>query len=200
VNVTGSAPSGLLLWPGAGANRDHRTLVAVEEALTPFPVARCDHAHRLTGRRAPGRPGPDVAGVVSAVETWAQHWSVPASSLVVGGRSYGGRMASMAVADGLEVAGLVLLSYPLHPPGKPDRLRTEHLADIAVPTLLVSGRRDPFGSPEEFAPWVETLGGPTEVVWVGGAHDPRDDTAVVSAVAQWLASLGAAVRVPASGD
>ncbi len=200
MSVAGSTPEGLLLWPGAGATRDHRTLVALDEALAPFPVARCDHAYRLAGRRAPGKPAPDVEGVVSAVETWAGRWGVPASSLVVGGRSYGGRMASMAVADGLGVAGLVLLSYPLHPPGKPDRLRVDHLADISVPTLFVSGTRDPFGTPEEFAPWVESVAGPTEVVWVGGAHDPRDDAAVASAVAQWLASLGAAVRGAATGD
>lgn len=200
MSVKRTAPAGLLLWPGAGATRDHRTLVALEESLAPFPVARCDHAYRLAGRRAPGKPDPDVAGVASAVEAWSGRWGVPASSLVVGGRSYGGRMASMAVASGLEVAGLVLLSYPLHPPGKPDRLRVDHLADITVPTLFVSGRRDPFGSPEEFAPWVATVGGPTEVVWVGGAHDPRDDAAVASAVAQWLGSLGAGVGDPAAGD
>lgn len=200
MSVGRAAPAGLLLWPGAGATRDHRTLVALEEALAPFPVARCDHAHRLAGRRAPGKPGPDVEGVVAAVDTWAERWGVPPSSLVVGGRSYGGRMASMAVAEGLDVAGLVLLSYPLHPPGKPDRLRVDHLAEVAVPTLFVSGTRDPFGSPEEFAPWVDSVAGPTEVVWVGGAHDPRNDPAVVSAVAQWLVSLGASVRVPAAGD
>lgn len=188
-----AAPRGLLLWPGAGATRDHRTLVALEEGLAPFPVARCDHAHRLAGRRSPGKPAPDIAGVGVAVEHWAEQWGVPASSLVVGGRSYGGRMASMAVADGLEVAGLALLSYPLHPPGRPDRLRTDHLPAVRVPTLFVSGRRDPFGSPEEFEPWVATVGGPTEVVWVNGAHDPRDDAAVAFAVTGWLASLGADV-------
>lgn len=187
------APRGLLLWPGAGATRDHRTLCALAEALDPFPVARCDHAHRMAGRRSPGKAAPDIAGVGMAVEEWAQRWGVPASSLVVGGRSYGGRMASMAVADGLAVAGLLLLSYPLHPPGKPERLRTEHLPAIGVPTLFLSGERDPFGSPEEFAPWVATVGGPTEVVWVRGAHDPRDDAAVASAAAVWLASLGADV-------
>lgn len=186
-------PRGLLLWPGSGATRDHRTLVAIAEALDPFPVARCDHAHRVAGRRAPGKPEPDVAGVAEAVATWAQRWGVPASSLVVGGRSYGGRMASMAVADGLAVAGLALLSYPLHPPGRPDRLRTGHFGDVRVPTLFISGERDPFGSPEEFAPWVSTVGGPTEMVWVPGAHDPRRDPEVIAALGAWLVSLGASL-------
>lgn len=188
-----AVPAGLVVWPGSGADRDHRTLAALESSLAPFPVARCDHAHRLAGRRAPGRPGPDIEGVVETVGVWADRWGVPQASLVVGGRSYGGRMASMAVADGLEVAGLVLLSYPLHPPGKPERLRTDHLERIGVPTLFVSGQRDPFGSPEEFAPWVATVPGPTEVVWVNGAHAPSDDGAVVAAVADWLGALGAAV-------
>ena len=75
---------------------------------------------------------------------------VKANRLVLGGRSYGGRMCSMAVAEGQPAAGLVLLSYPLHPPGKPENLRTEHFPDLRVPCLFVSGERDPFGSPAEF--------------------------------------------------
>jgi uncharacterized protein len=182
---------GLLVWPGAGATRDHRTLLALEEGLAPRRVARLDHAYRLAGRRSPGKADVDVAGVVDAVARQSDAWGVDPASVVVGGRSYGGRMASLAVAEGLQVAGLVLLSYPLHPPGKPDRLRTAHLSAITVPTLFVSGDRDPFGSPSEFAPWLSTLGGPVEAVWVGGAHDPRADADVVATVASWMDALGA---------
>jgi uncharacterized protein len=187
-----SAPpgaEGLLVWPGAGATRDHRTLVALEDGLAPRRVARIDHAHRIAGRRSPGKADVDIAGVRDAVTRQAELWGVDPSSLVVGGRSYGGRMASMAVADGLEVAGLVLLSYPLHPPGKPERLRTEHFPAVTVPTLVVSGDRDPFGSPDEFAQWLPTFGGPVETVWVRGAHDPKADADVVAAVAAWLDKL-----------
>lgn len=181
--------SGLLLWPGSGATRDHRTLVALADGLAPLRVLRCDHAHRIAGRRAPGKPEPDVAGVSEQVAAAAKQWGVAPDTLVIGGRSYGGRMASMAVAEGLAVGGLVLLSYPLHPPGRPDRLRTDHLGDITVPTLFVSGRRDPFGSPEEFEPWFESMPGPVHAEWINGAHDPRNDPAVIDAVARWL-SLG----------
>jgi len=186
-------PVALLLWPGSGATRDHRTLMALAQGLAPFGVERFDHAHRMAGRKAPGKPEPDIAGVVDAAEAVAARLGVDTSQLVVGGRSYGGRMASMAVAAGLPVAGLCLLSYPLHPPGKPDRLRTDHLADIAVPTLVVSGKRDPFGSPDEFEPWLAGMAGPVTSVWLGGGHDPRNDPGVVAAVATWLAGLGADV-------
>lgn len=182
--------AGLLLWPGSGATRDHRTLVACASGLAPLPVARVDHAHRIAGRKAPGKADVDIAGVVAAVADTAAAWGVPAHQLVIGGRSYGGRMCSMAVAAGLEVAGLVLLSYPLHPPGKPERLRTGHFGSITVPTLFVSGERDPFGTPDEFAVWGPTIAGPVDQVWLAGAHDPRNDDAVVAAVDSWLVDLG----------
>lgn len=182
--------SGVVLWPGSGAGRDHRTLVALEQLLAPVRVARVDHAHRIAGRKAPGKADVDIAGVVAAITEIADSWGVDSSTLVIGGRSYGGRICSMAVAGGLEVAGLVLLSYPLHPPGKPERLRTEHFPDITVPTLFVSGERDPFGSPDEFAVWAPTIAGPVDQVWLAGAHDPRNDAAVADAVGQWLVDLG----------
>jgi predicted alpha/beta-hydrolase family hydrolase len=186
-------PAGMVVWPGAGADRDHRTLCALE-AGCGVPVRRMDHAYRLAGRGAPGKAEVDAAGVFAAVGEAADAWGVPTSSVVIGGRSYGGRMCSLAVAGGLEVAGLVLLSYPLHPPGKPDRLRTGHFGDLDVPVLFVSGTRDPFGSPEEFASQVERIPGPVEFVWLGGAHDPRNDDAVTAAVAAWLRSPALAGR------
>ena len=112
-------------------------------------------------------------------------------SLVLGGRSFGGRMCSMAVAEGLPAAGLVLLSYPLHPPGKPEKLRTEHLGALHVPCLFVSGEKDPFGSPAELEAAAGAIGGPVDFVWLPGGHDPRNaDDAIVAAVAGWLATLG----------
>src|SRR5690606_21236718 len=108
-----------------------------------------------------------------------------------GGRSYGGRMCSMAVAEGQPAAGLVLLSYPLHPPGKPDRLRTEHFPAIGVPCLFVSGERDPFGSPEELEAATAAIAGPVTHVWLAGGNDPKRDGAVVEAVRAWLAELTA---------
>jgi uncharacterized protein len=94
------------------------------------------------------------------------------------------------VAEGLPAAGLVLLSYPLHPPGKPGNLRIEHFEALAVPVLFVSGDRDPFGRPEEFDEHVAAIPGPVTQVWLKGGHDPRNqDGAIADAVVTWLTSL-----------
>jgi hypothetical protein len=100
-------------------------------------------------------------------------------------------MCSLAVAEGLPAAGLVLLSYPLHPPGKPDKFRTEHFPELMVPCLFVSGDKDPFGSPEELTEATAPIPGPVTHVWLKGGHDPSDqDDAIVTAVREWLGSLG----------
>ena len=78
--------------------------------------------------------------------------------VLAGGKSLGGRIASMCVADGMPAAGLVFLGYPLHPPGKPERLRAEHLERITVPMLFLQGTRDPFAKPELLAKVLEGLG------------------------------------------
>ena len=144
--------AGVVLFPGAGSSADHPSLRALEEALSPLPVARIDFPYRRQGRRAPDRAPVLLQCVREEVAAFAESCGVPTSSLVIGGRSMGGRMCSMAVADAddpLPVAGLLLISYPLHPPGKPEKLRTEHLSRITVPTLCISGTRDSFGTPEE---------------------------------------------------
>ena len=84
----------------------------------------------------------------------------------------GGRICSMAVADGLPAAGLVLISYPLHPPGRPERLRIEHLPALEVPCLFVSGTRDAFGTPEELEQHTAAIPGEVTHVWIDGkGHD-----------------------------
>lgn len=129
-----------------------------------------------------------IEAVNEAVAEAADTWAVSPKRLVVGGRSMGGRAASLAMADGLSVAGLLLLSYPLHPPGKPERLRIEHLDRLTKPVLLIQGRKDPFGTPEEFGEHLPTIPGPVTEHWVDGGHDPRPsrDDEIVSAVARWL--------------
>ena len=88
-------------------------------------------------------------------------------------------MCSLAVAEGLEAAALVLVSYPLHPPGKPDRLRTEHFAELDVPCLFVSGRRDAFATPSELEREVAPIPGPVTVTLVDGDHALRRSQAEV---------------------
>ena len=103
----------------------------------------------------------------------------------------GGRICSMAVADGLPALGLVLISYPLHPPGRPDKARTEHLPRLGIPCLFVSGTRDAFGTPAELLAATATIPGPVEHVWLeGGDHGLRArDAAVAAAVVAWLEGL-----------
>ena len=181
----------LLLTPGAGASADHHTLVAVEEAVAPVPVARVDFPYRREGRKAPDRAPKLIACIVEEAAALAEATGVAPERIVLGGRSMGGRMCSMAVAEGLPAAGLVLLSYPLHPPGKPDRLRTEHLPALDLPCLFVGGTRDAFGTPEEVEAAVALIPGPVTLVWLDGqGHDPkRSDEVIAAAVADWLATL-----------
>ena len=180
----------LLRTPGAGADRTHHTLVAIEDAVAPLPTERVDFPYRLAGKRAPDRAPVAIAHLVAEAARVVAAAAVDADRLVLGGRSYGGRMCSMAVAEGLPAAGLVLLSYPLHPPGKPDKLRIEHLGALEVPVLFVSGAKDPFGSPAEFDEHVAAIRGPVTQVWLTGGHDPRNqDDVIASTVADWIASL-----------
>jgi hypothetical protein len=181
--------AGVVLAPGAGSGRDHRTLVAIEGALDPLPVRRFDFPYRREGRRAPDRAPKLVGAVREAAEALAAELGVGTERLVLGGRSMGGRMCSMAVAEGLPAAGLVLLSYPLHPPGKPDRLRVEHLPALRVPCLFVTGTRDPFGTPAELEDATAAVPGPVRHEWLEGErHEPRPatDPAIAAAVADWL--------------
>ena len=188
------APLGLLLAPGAGAGRDQPQLVAVDRAATSAgaEVVRMDFPYRLAGRRAPDRAPVLVDAVVEAAA------DLPGDRpLVLGGRSMGGRMCSMAVAEGRvpAAAGLVLISYPLHPPGRPERLRSDHFSQLAVPCLFVSGTRDAFGSPAELEAATATVGGPVEHCWIEGKdHGLRNaDAAVAAAVVGWLARRWAAL-------
>jgi predicted alpha/beta-hydrolase family hydrolase len=190
--VTGS-PAALLLFPGAGTDAGHPGLVAVEEAVAPLPVTRADFPYRREGRRAPDRAPKLVAAVVAEAAAVAERLHVDPARIALGGRSMGGRMCSMAVAEGLGAAALVLVCYPLHPPGRPENLRVDHFGAITVPCLFVSGTRDAFGRPEELTAHTGAIAGPVTHVWVEGAgHDlRRKDAEVAAAVASWLAGLRA---------
>jgi uncharacterized protein len=188
--MTGPRATGLLVAPGAGARSDQSALVAIDEAVSRLGISveRMDFPYRLAGRRAPDRPEVLIASVVSHAEALAQRLGVDTKRLVLGGRSMGGRIASMAVAEGLPAAGLVLVSYPLHPPGRPERRRTEHLGAIEVPCLFVSGTRDAFGSPRELEAATSVIPGEVSHVWIeGGDHGlRRRDAEVASTVSGWL--------------
>ena len=162
----------LILAHGAGGNRDQAMLTALGAELAPRGVrtVRIDLPFRRNRPKGPPSPAGQPADRAAFAET-ARILEID-GPVLWGGHSYGGRMASMAVAEGPDRPdGLVLLSYPLHPPGRPEKARTAHLPDIAIPTVLVHGRRDPFASPEELADAAALIAGPTTIVEVAAAHD-----------------------------
>src|SRR4051812_19045383 len=176
------ASAALLLTPGASATRDHSALVAVDAALRPHGggVPRID----LPGSRIERA----VAVVREAADELASEAGVSPDRVFLGGRSYGGRACSMAVAEGLPAAGVVLISYPLHPPGRPADARTAHLPSLRVPCLFVSGTRDQFGTPDELEAATKAIPGPVTHVWIdGGNHGLRGkDAEVAAAVREWV--------------
>lgn len=185
----------LLLYPGAGSDRDQPSLVAIDQALgSRASVERLDFPYRREGRRAPDRAPKLMAAIRDDLSTSRRR----RGPVVMGGRSMGGRMTSMVAADVdgagpvARLAGLVLICYPLHPPGKPERLRVEHLVDLEVPCLFISGTKDPFGSPDELTEWTATIPAPVEHVWIDGArHDLEGADATIAAlVAEFVGRLG----------
>lgn len=189
-----SSVAGVVLFPGSGSSAQHSSLVAMEDALAPLPVARVDFPYRKAGKKFPDKTPVLLECVRTEVRAFAASLGVATSSLVIGGRSMGGRMCSMAVADEedpLDVAGLVLVSYPLHPPAKPENLRIEHLPRINVPTLCISGTKDTFGSPEELrSAFSVVLSSVTWEFLENKRHElAKADDDVAAIIRLWMSSL-----------
>ena len=170
-----SSNKGLVLTHGAGSNAQAPLLIALAETFcgSGFTVLRCDLPYRQS--RSFGPPGPgdaarDRAGLANALAAMRKMVS---GQLFLGGHSYGGRQSSMLCAeDPAAAAGLLLLSYPLHPPRKPEQQRTQHLPDLRTPALFVSGTRDPFGSIAELTQALKMIPAKTKLLTIEGAgHD-----------------------------
>jgi predicted alpha/beta-hydrolase family hydrolase len=190
--MTPSKPAGLVLTPGASAGREQSGLVAIDRAVADagIVVERVEFPGQAAGKRRTDPPAVCIDTVRAASTALADRLGITMSRIAVGGRSFGGRMCSMAVAEGLEAAALVLVSYPLHPPGRPDRLRTEHFPELRLPCLFVSGRRDAFATPEQLERETSTIPGPTTRTFVDGDHSLRKaEDEVGGIVAAWLAGL-----------
>jgi uncharacterized protein len=166
---------GLVLAHGAGSNAQAPLLAALGQTFCDagFSVLRCDLPYRQS--RPYGPPGPadgvrDRAGLKNAVQAMKK---VAAGRIFLGGHSYGGRQASMTCAESPDLAAaLLLLSYPLHPPRKPEQLRTQHFTNLNTPVLFVQGDRDPFGSVAEIEQAIKLIPGRTRLLIVEGAgHD-----------------------------
>lgn len=153
-----------------------------------MPVARVDFPYRKAGRKAPDRAPKLVACVVEEATALAEMIGVSPERVVLGGRSMGGRMCSMAVAEGLPAGGLVLISYPLHPPGRPERMRTDHFPAVDVPCLFISGTRDAFATPDELEAATAQIAGSVTHVWIEGEGHGLEgaDALVATSVAEWL--------------
>ncbi len=180
----------LLLFPGAGSASTHSSLVAIEAAIAPMNCVREDFGYRKAGRKAPDR----TPVLLQAVRDAAAPMLAADDKLLLGGRSMGGRMCSLAVADEtdpLPAVGLVLICYPLHPPGKPDSLRVEHFPRLHMPCLFISGTKDAFGTPTEMEHWTATIPGPVTHCWLDGkGHDLKGcDAAIAALVHDWIAGV-----------
>lgn len=183
-------PAGVVvLTHGAGGNRDSPLLQQVcdEWARRGWLAVRYNLPYRRRRPTGPpsGSAAADRAGIVEAITLCRGLADGP---LIAGGHSYGGRQTSMVVAAReafpVEVDMLTLFSYPVHPPGKPERTRTEHLPDIRVPTVFTHGTSDPFGTPDELRAAAALVTGTTAVVEIAGArHDLRSKTLNVPALA-----------------
>jgi uncharacterized protein len=167
------ADRAVLLAHGAGADMHAATLTTFADALAgtepPVPVMRFNFPYRSAGKRAPDRPAVLAAALREAARELATRTQLPPERLVLGGRSMGGRYASLAVGDAddpLPALGLVLLGYPLHPAGKPEQLRVEHFPRIDVPVLFVSGTRDSLARADALREHARSIPGPVSFHWI----------------------------------
>jgi uncharacterized protein len=192
------AKATLLLAHGAGAPMDSAAMTAAAKALAKegLRIARFEFGYMASRRTASGRKPPPRAEKLTAEYIAAIDALGATLPLVIGGKSMGGRVASM-IADDLfaagKITGLLCLGYPFHPIGKPDQLRTAHLAEMKVPALIAQGTRDPFGTKQEVAAY--KLSKRIELLWLeDGDHDLRPRKAISGfTVADHLATLGQAV-------
>lgn len=198
--AAGVAPAAatIVVAHGAGAGMEHPFMSGYTRALNDagFATLRFNFAYREAGRRFPDRPPAAIAAwrevlaVAASRAGSAGHGDAP---IWAAGKSFGGRMASMAVAEGMEVAGLVFLGYPLHAPGKPEKPRDEHLPGIEVPMLFLQGRNDPFAIPNEQLDEVAARVGPNAVVeWIDGGNHSFE----VKGAKRPAAEIGAGLAAP----
>ena len=194
----GRAAAVLVLAHGAGAGQKHPFMVATAKGLAArhISVVTFDFPYMRERRHVPDKaPVLEAAfqNVIAATRSWSR-----ATDVFIGGKSMGGRMATHLGAQGLGgLLGIVALGYPLHPPGRPDKPRTEHLPSIRVPVLIVQGERDTFGTPDELRPVIATMRANTTLhVVPGGDHSlavrgKRKDEVfegVLDTVAEWMST------------
>jgi predicted alpha/beta-hydrolase family hydrolase len=198
------APVTILLAHGAGAPMDSPAMTAAAKALVAegFRVARFEFAYMASRRTGDGKKPPPRAETVMPEYEAAIDALGAKGKLIIGGKSMGGRVASM-IADKMhaagKVAGLVCLGYPFHPMGRPEQLRTKHLAPMKVPALIVQGTRDQMGTREEVTGY--TLSPAIKLLWLeDGDHDLKPRKAISGfSAADHMKTMAQAVRAFADG-
>lgn len=203
------AGSTLIIGHGAGASQTSDFMVSLATGLAArgVDVLTFNFFYMECGRRVPDPNDKLEACYRAVIETARHHGKFGGNALVIGGKSMGGRIASqIAARDAGGLAGLVLFGYPLHPPGRPDKLRTNHLSGINVPMLFVQGSRDGFGTPHELQPFLGNLKPRVKLYVVeGGDHSfkvlkssrftqQEVYEAIYDQVAHWLHEHGATSR------
>ena len=200
------ADRAVLLAHGAGADMHAAALTVVADALADakIPSLRFNYPYKSAGKKAPDRPAVLEAATRDAAAELARRTKLPPERLVLGGRSMGGRYCSMvagAVDEPIPCLGLLLLGYPLHPPGKPETLRVEHLPRLTMPVLFVSGTRDALAGKPALTKAAKKVKGPVTFHWLDTAdhgfrplkssgHTMADVLADVAAFsADWVRSL-----------
>lgn len=186
---------------GAGGNMADKSMLTVARALGSrgLSVVRFNFLYKEKRSSRPD-PMPKLKETTEAVVARVRSELGP-KTLIIGGRSMGGRAASMLAADGFDCSGLLLLAYPLHPPGKPDQLRDAHLPSIRVPVLCVNGTRDPFCTPDLMNGVLERVTAPWQMLWLetadhsfhvlksSGKTDAQVMSEVADAAEKWVATV-----------
>jgi uncharacterized protein len=197
----------LILAHGAGGNQSSAFIVHTAQTMAARGITTVtfNFPYSEAGRRIPD-PALKLEASYNAVVS-AAHGGLlmerPAKTLVIGGKSMGGRIATQIAATPRgDIGGILVLGYPLHPPGRPDKLRTAHLPRITAPMLIVQGERDAFGTPEELRPILDALKSPVELYVVksgdhslavpkrGAPAQAEVDRAVADKIEQWLRGVG----------
>jgi len=197
----------VLLAHGAGGNQLSPFMVEFASGLAErgIDAVTFNFVYSEQKRRLPDRNDKLEAcyrAVIAAAHDGALGKSIARDALAIGGKSMGGRIASqVAAADATGISGLVLLGYPLHPPGRPEKPRTAHLAEIRIPLLIVQGARDAFGTPEELRPVLRKLKAPSELHVVdagdhsfkvpkrGGPPQEQVYARVLDEIVRWLRAV-----------
>lgn len=169
--VEGSGSTGVLLAHGAGTNQDHPTMAGLRSGLAAggHTVMSFNYPYTERGAKRPDSQPRLVACHLAAAQTLA----ASVDDLFLAGRSMGGRMGTYLVAGGYPAAGLILYAYPLHPAGKPEKLRIDQFADIAIPMLFLQGTNDPLSKMELFSHHIAALSNADVDLLEGAGHGPR---------------------------